>query len=102
MKVFPNRSSGDIVHAHNEERLVSASIEAMPTFVDPVVAVDHVSSDPIYSRGREVASSDDRLVTIRHRENRGVGAAVVTGYTLALDAGVDVVFVMDGDGQMGP
>ena len=45
--------------------------------------------------GREV-------VPIRHEENRGVGAAITTGYRRSLQDGIDVTAVMAGDGQMDP
>lgn len=40
------------------------------------------------------------IVPVQHTENRGRGGAVKTGYQLALDEDMDVVAVMDGDGQM--
>jgi glycosyltransferase involved in cell wall biosynthesis len=40
------------------------------------------------------------IVPVRHSINRGRGGAVKTGYQLALVEGLDVVAVMDGDGQM--
>ena len=43
---------------------------------------------------------DPRLRVIFHPANRGVGAAMVTGYRAALAAGAEVVVKMDGDGQM--
>jgi glycosyltransferase involved in cell wall biosynthesis len=43
-----------------------------------------------------------RVVPIRHEENRGVGAAIKTGYRRAYEDGIDVVAVMAGDGQMDP
>ena len=45
---------------------------------------------------------EDTVVPVRHRVNRGRGGAVKTGYQLALVEGMDVVAVMDGDGQMDP
>ena len=39
---------------------------------------------------------------IAHDRNRGVGAAIVTGYKRALDEKVDVTAVMAADGQMDP
>ncbi|WP_135855402.1 glycosyltransferase family 2 protein [Halorussus salinus] len=44
----------------------------------------------------------ERVVPIRHEENRGVGGAVTTGYAQALDDDVDVIAVMNGDAQMDP
>ena len=46
--------------------------------------------------------SAQRVVPVRHEHNRGAGAAVKTGYSLALADGIDVTAVMDGDGQMDP
>jgi len=42
------------------------------------------------------------VVTIRHERNRGVGGAIKTGYRRALEDGIEVVAVMNGDGQMDP
>jgi glycosyltransferase involved in cell wall biosynthesis len=39
---------------------------------------------------------------IRHASNRGVGAAMITGYRAALKDGADVIVKMDADGQMDP
>ncbi|ELY95292.1 family 2 glycosyl transferase [Natrialba chahannaoensis JCM 10990] len=43
-----------------------------------------------------------RVVPIRHEENCGYGGAVKTGYERAAADGIDVVAVMNGDGQMDP
>ncbi|MDR5674633.1 glycosyltransferase family 2 protein [Halalkaliarchaeum sp. AArc-GB] len=56
---------------------------------------------------RPVADGGDgeptqRVVPVRHEHNRGAGAAVKTGYSLALADEIDVTAVMDGDGQMDP
>lgn len=45
---------------------------------------------------------ENRVVPVKHETNRGRGAAVKTGYRLALADGSDVIAVMDGDGQMDP
>lgn len=39
------------------------------------------------------------VAVLRHERNRGYGAAQKTGYTAALDAGVDRVVLLHGDGQ---
>lgn len=43
-----------------------------------------------------------KVVPIRHRENRGAGGAVKTGYLAARQDDADIVVTMDGDGQMEP
>jgi glycosyltransferase involved in cell wall biosynthesis len=39
---------------------------------------------------------------VRHERNRGVGAAIVTGYRRAAELGMEVTAVMAADGQMDP
>ena len=46
--------------------------------------------------------SDPRVIVLKHRENQGVGGAMVTGYRAALAEGADIVVKVDGDGQMDP
>ena len=45
-------------------------------------------------------SKDKRVKVLTHSVNQGVGGAVITGYRAALEAGVDLVVKLDGDGQM--
>ena len=72
----------------------------MPAFVDHVLVVDDASLDGTSSEAR--GAGDPRVEVLRHAENRGVGAAIVTGYRRALELQADVVAVMAGDGQMHP
>lgn len=89
-----------VVPAHNEEIWIAETIRRTPDDVDQIVVVDDHSGDAT-SRAAEGAG-DPRVEVIRHPDNRGVGAAIVTGYRRALAAGADVVVVMAGDGQMDP
>lgn len=52
------------------------------------------------SVGANQSFLDRRIVPVRHQTNGGRGAAVKTGYDLALMSDMDVVAVLDGDGQM--
>jgi glycosyltransferase involved in cell wall biosynthesis len=92
-----------VVPAYNEEKLIHMVLETMPDFVDLIIVVDDASTDQTAVR---VASYHHRLggrlVLLSHAENQGVGAAVVTGYKQALMRGIEVVVVMNGDGQMDP
>lgn len=90
-----------VVPAFNEERAVAAAVASVPDFVDRIVVVDDASTDATSACARDVAGETGALV-VRHDENRGVGAAIVTGYRAALADRCDAVAVMAGDGQMDP
>ena len=50
----------------------------------------------------QAQSGDPRVTVLRHRENQGVGGAVITGYRAALADGMEIIVKVDGDGQMDP
>lgn len=91
---------GVVVPSYNEESLVGQTIMGIPWYVSKIYVVDDCSQD----RTPEVVGSiaDPRIVYIRHEVNRGVGAAIVTGYRRALEDEMDAVAVMAGDNQMDP
>lgn len=89
-----------VVPAHNEERLLPTTLATMPGFVDDIIVVDDASTDRTFDIASALA--DGRIRVHRHAANRGVGAAIVTGYRLALDTGAHAIGVMAGDAQMHP
>jgi glycosyltransferase involved in cell wall biosynthesis len=89
-----------VVPAYDEERLVAETLRGIPDFVDRVYVVDDASRDGTAEQAGSV--DDPRVELIRHERNRGVGAAIVTGYLRALDEEIDVTCVMAADNQMDP
>ena len=89
-----------VIPAHNEQDLVGETLAGIPDFVDRVIVVDDASTDATAERAR--AAGDPRVDVVTHDSNAGVGAAIVTGYKLALAEGLDVVCVMAADNQMDP
>jgi glycosyltransferase involved in cell wall biosynthesis len=89
-----------VVPAYNEARHIARTLCGIPAFVDLIVVVDDGSLDPTAELA--LATGDARVQVVRHERNRGVGAALKTGYALAFAAGADVVGVMAGDAQMHP
>jgi glycosyltransferase involved in cell wall biosynthesis len=89
-----------VVPAHDEEGLIAQTLQGIPGFVDRIYVVDDGSRDATVERAR--ATGDRRVEIVTHERNCGVGAAIVTGYKRALEAGDDIVAVMAGDNQMDP
>ena len=91
-----------VVPAYNEAVLLPETLAGIPGFVDRVYVVDDASTDATAERAREAAQRDTRVELISHDRNRGVGAAIVSGYKRAIEERVDVTCVMAADNQMDP
>ena len=98
--MLEGKSVGVVVPAHDEEALIGETLGGIPSFVDRILVVDDGSRDGTVDRARSFG--DARVEVISHDRNRGVGAAIVTGYRRALELGLDVVCVMAADNQMDP
>ncbi len=98
--IFGNYYIGVVVPAYNEELLIEETISGIPNYVDRIYVIDDCSTD----RTPEIVKTitDPRVVSVRHEKNSGVGAAIITGYKLALEDEMDIVAVMAGDNQMDP
>lgn len=76
-------------------------LDAMPARVDRIFCVDDACPQKTGDK-IEKECKDTRVTVLRHDANQGVGGAMVTGYKAALEAGMDIVVKVDGDGQMDP
>lgn len=85
-----------VLPAYNEEEFIGWAIRSLPPAVfDDVIVVDDASSDRTHDRAVDAGAN----FVVRHPENRGVGATLVTGFRAAMERGNDVVVVIPGDGQ---
>lgn len=100
--MFGNKRVAVVVPAHNEEKLILRVLETLPDWVDCVVVVDDHSSDRTAEKVRQRMQEDPRVSLVSHPANRGVGAAMASGYRAAMEKNCDVAVVMAGDAQMDP
>jgi glycosyltransferase involved in cell wall biosynthesis len=100
--MFQGRTVGAIVPAYNEEVLITSTINNIPSYVDRIYVINDGSTDGTRRAAEQVCQHNDKIVVVEHTTNRGVGAAIMTGYRKCLADGMDVAVVMAGDDQMDP
>ncbi len=91
-----------VVPAYQAERTIDAVLATIPNFVRSVVVVIDGCSDGTGALVDKAAASDPRIVRVDHDRNRGVGAAMRSGYARAVADGAEIVAKIDSDGQMDP
>lgn len=100
--MYSDRTIAVVVPSYNEQLLISDTLSSIPAFVDRIYAVNDASTDRTQLIIEEISLKDSRVIPIRHENNLGVGAAIVSGYRQALADGMNITVVMAGDNQMDP
>ena len=86
-----------LIPAFNEEQTIADVLTHARPFVDEMIVVNDGSGD----RTMEIARTQGAIV-VNHVINRGLGAAIGTGFQVALKRGADIVVTLDADGQHQP
>lgn len=88
-----------VLPTFNEEKVIQNTLrEIKNAGYENIIVVDDGSKDQTYRRAKEV----EKVIVLRHRLNRGYGAAIKTGIEAAKLLGADIIATMDGDGQHDP
>jgi len=93
---------GVVIPAYNEQKYIETVISNIPKFVDNIIVVDDCSTDNTVKIIEKLKLKNKKVKLIVHANNKGVGAAIVTGYRHAIKINCFAVAVMAGDGQMDP
>ena len=89
-----------VVPAYNEEKTVSQIIEGIVKEGYNVVLVNDGSKDNTLNLAIESKSKyPNKIFVISHMINRGLGAALKTGMTVARNKGAKYILTFDADGQ---
>lgn len=90
-----------VIPSYKVKKHISDVLRSIPSFVTKVYVVDDCCPE---ESGKFVQENcaDERVEVLFHKENQGVGGAVITGYKKALEDKVNIVVKIDGDGQMDP
>lgn len=101
-----NASLSIVIMAFNESTTIRDQVSDSLRFLDrymggrgEIIVVDDGSSDETGSIADEMATADSRVRVIHHGINRGMGAAVDSGYRAAV---CDFVTQLPGDAQVHP
>lgn len=100
--MYKGKKIAVVVPAYNEERFIAQVLNTIPSFVDRIYAVNDASTDRTLHIMESLAKQNGKIIVVNHKKRGGVGAAIISGHKRALEDGIDVVAVMDGDGQMDP
>ncbi len=85
------------IPAYNEEKFIGKVVKETKKYVDKVLVIDDGSTD----KTSEIAKNNDAIV-IRHKKNKGKGIAVNKIFDKSKEIKVDVLVLLDGDGQHQP
>jgi glycosyltransferase involved in cell wall biosynthesis len=90
-----------IIPAYKVRSFILDVIASIGPEVARIIVVDDACPE---NSGRHVIEhcQDPRVQVLFHEYNLGVGGAVMTGYTAAIEADMDIFVKIDGDGQMDP
>lgn len=97
---YRNKTIGIVVPAYNEELLIEDTLRSVPYFIEKIYVIDDCSTDRTKEIVANFAKQDERVISISHKRNKGVGGAITTGFRNAIKNGIDIVAIMAGDNQM--
>lgn len=103
--MYLEKTIGVVIPCYNESTQIGGVLSALPSFIDHVVVVDDHSTDntvEVVQRLVGPVQGGGEIHLVQRATNGGPGAAVAVGFARCLELGVEVVAVVDGDGQMSP
>ena len=91
-----------VVPAKDEGLLIGRTLKSIPDFVDQILVVDDGSRDQTAAVVEQLIRNDSRISLVHNTTSKGVGAAILKGYSVLMEQGVEIAAVMAGDAQMDP
>ena len=91
-----------VIPCYRSAASVGAVVSAVPPGVGSIICVNDASDDGLAGVLEALARKNKRLTLVTHAQNKGVGAATVSGYRRAIELGAKVLVKIDSDGQMNP
>jgi dolichol-phosphate mannosyltransferase len=89
-----------VIPAYRVAGHIESVLKGIPDWIWKIIVVDDKSPDDLAARVESL--HEKRVELVRHEKNQGVGGAVITGFSRAIELGATILIKMDGDGQMDP
>ncbi|MGQ4875840.1 MAG: glycosyltransferase family 2 protein [Promethearchaeia archaeon] len=98
--LFPDTKIAVIMPAYNEEKNIGKTLSRFPQNISDkldIIIIDDGSTDKTCDIAREFGT-----IIIKHKRNRGNGAAIETGLEFCRQNNYDIAIILDADGQHDP
>ena len=94
--MYKDENISVVIPTYKVEKHIQTVVSELPDFIDNIIIVD----DKCPNKSFEKVEDYEKVTIINHKENKGVGGAVISGYKKALEINSDIIIKIDGDGQM--
>jgi len=98
--VFAIHTIAVVIPAYRSEKHIRGVLDGIPLFVSFIVVVDDCSPDGVAELVRSYGDNYPLVYLVSHKENQGVGGAMLSAYKKSIVQGADIVVKIDSDGQM--
>ncbi|MEE9288929.1 MAG: glycosyltransferase family 2 protein, partial [Bacteroidota bacterium] len=85
------------IPAFNEEKTIGSVVLGTQRYADEIIVVDDGSTDDTAWIAEQAGAT-----VVRHKVNRGYGAAIRSCFEYARNNGAEILVILDGDGQHRP
>lgn len=89
-----------VIPCYNVSSYIETVIKSIPENINWIIAVNDCSKDETATILLQMAALNNKIIYISHKNNQGLGGAMLTGYNKSLELKCDITIKMDGDGQM--
>lgn len=96
--MYKNYTLAIVIPAHNESKLISDTLNAIPKSIDKIFVIDDGSTDNQNEIISKIMKKNKKIELIVHDKSKGPGGAIISGYKKCMD--FDYTVVIGGDNQM--
>ena len=100
--MYKGKKISVVVPCYNEETQIASVVNRLPDYIDKIIIIDDKSKDGTVRKIKSLEKDNNKISSIFHEQNQGVGASIASGYKWSRDNNIDVAVVMAGDNQMDP